>query len=314
MTRVLIAGGTGFIGQHLTLHWLEKDYHITVLGRDKHRIERQFHNKVTALDWNEFSLRQQSILENIDYVINLCGKNLADKRWNNQIKQQLLDSRIKPTNILSQAITQMQSRKPTLLNASGIGIYGLQPDCDGLVFTENNLTSAQSTSFIVQLAKQWEAATYSARTSGGRVIILRFGVVLGPGGVLKKLLPSYKIGLGGKIGGGRQPFSWISLYDLIRIFDFIIANKHISGAINCISSTVPNQAQFAKTLADTLHRPHIIRTPAAMIRMLFGQMGNELLLHGQNALPAVLQSEQFNFEHNLKQSCQWAYQQMDIYS
>jgi uncharacterized protein (TIGR01777 family) len=286
---ILVAGGTGFIGQAFIKHRLELGDKIIVLGRNQQKIEKIFTDKVQSLIWSELNA---DCLANCDLVLNLAGANIADKRWSSHRKQAILSSRIDATSTLAQLCATLKADAPRLFNASAIGIYGLQQTAEQLppAFTETTpINRDHYPDFLSGVAQQWEQATQAAKDATVSVINLRFAVVLdASGGMLKKLLPFYKLGLGQIIGSGKQAFSWISLADVIQSLDFLIEHPEITGPINIVAPQAATQQAFAKILAKALHRPCFLRMPASLAKLLFGQMGEELLLNGQNVYPKNL--------------------------
>jgi len=300
VAEILAAGGTGFIGQALVKHFLAEGFTITVLGRDAAKIKRCFGETVRALTWQEIKKAKPEDLLRYDCVINLCGANIGEKRWSDARKQQLIDSRIEPTTTLAGLLRPLGSRAPRLLTASAIGIYGLQREQDsGLprALAENTSLEKSPEAFSAKLCQQWEACSHEVITHGVKVAFLRFAVVLDKnGGALAKLYWPYYFGFGGKIGSGRQPFSWITLNDLVRAVDFIIKHPEQNGVFNLASVQAVAQEEFAKALARHMHRPCIAHLPGWMVHQLFGQMGDELLLNGQHVVPMRLRQLGFTFD------------------
>jgi uncharacterized protein len=297
--NILIAGGTGFIGHALVQHWLNQ-HELTVLGRDIVKIQQLYPKKVKAIDWDTLKKLGPDALANFQVIINLTGANIGEYRWSEQRKQLILNSRIQSTQLLAQLCAKLKQQSPALFNVSAIGVYGLQdnaetglpPALDETIKIDYNA----SPDFLAQVARQWELATQPAKEQGVRVVNTRFGVVLGKaGGVLKKLSLPFHFFIGGKIATGRQPFSWIALDDLIRIFDYLIEHQEISGVINCVAPKAVTQAAFAEAMGKVLQRPCWLTTPAWLIKLVFGQMGEELLLRGQHVIPGRLNELNFPF-------------------
>lgn len=309
---ILIAGGTGFIGQALT-HYLASNQHtVIVLSRDPRKVQQIFGSKIESISWEHIELEY---IKKFDAIINLAGANIADQRWTEARQREILDSRIGPTELLSDYCTQLAATAPTLINASAVGIYDFIPPTgfQKKFYDEDSpINYNQFPHFLAKVARAWEKATWPARDAGVRVVNTRFGVVLGPqGGVLKKLLPMFRLGLGARIGSGQQPFPWVSLPEVVQAIDFSLKTPAIHGPVNIVSPEVISQAQFADTLAKVLHRPRLLTLPAFAIKCLFGQMGVELLLEGVAVKPSRLLAQNFQFKHIHLAS---ALKQMDLTS
>lgn len=309
--KILVAGGTGFVGQYLVRRYLQQGHTITVVGRSQAKIRQRFANEVEALDWN--TLRQQglSLLPQHDLIINLAGASIADDNWSKARQEEIINSRITPTEMLAKLCAQLKEHSPPLFNASAIGYYGLQKQQAKdlpVALREDAKPIQNELNFASRVVQRWEQATQVAQKAGVRVVLMRFGVVLGPnGGALAKLNLPFKLGLGGKIGSGKQPFSWISLQDLCRAIDFILPQQDISGPVNFVAPEAVSQAQFAKTFAKALTRPAIFPTPGFVLRWLYGQMAQELLLDGQNVYPGILKERGFIFNSpTLKKGLKYA--------
>lgn len=297
--RRIIAGGTGFIGQTLVKRWLNAGHEVSVIGRDKVKTTTLFKQHVQALDWQELTSEH---LRHAEIIVNLTGAGIADKRWTLQYKQEILQSRITATQKLATLCAELATDAPMLFSASAIGVYGLQEQlANGLppAYTEDTpINFSTAPDFLAQVARAWENALLPAQQAQVPVTILRFAVVLDKrGGALAKMLPAFKLGLGGKLGDGKQPFSWISLYDLCEAIDFLLQQK-ITGVVNLVAPECVTQTAFAKTLASTLHRPCIIQTPAWLLKLLLGaEFAENLLLRGQHVKPEKLSAFNFTFTH-----------------
>lgn len=297
----LIAGGTGLIGQHLTQHWINQGINVTILGRDKQKISHCFGTSVNILDWDEFCRLPEHQLRTFTSITNLCGANIGEHRWTKQRKQQIIESRIETTETIVNRLIPLAEQAPILFNASAIGVYGLQktaphhlpPAYD----EQTNIDFNSYPDFLAEVARLWEKATFPAKAHGVHVNNMRFGVVLTPrGGALERLALPIKLGLGGKIGSGYQPFSWIHIEDLLRIFDYLHMEKQLRGAINCVAPDCVTQKQLVNSIAKQLHRPALFPMPSFVVKLLFGEMGEELLLRGQHVYPKRLLEHDFEFK------------------
>jgi hypothetical protein len=296
MMHRIIAGGTGFIGRYLVQQWLAQDIPVTVISRSKDTVQKVFGDKVMPLTWQELSSQPASLIRAADIIVNLCGANIGTHRWSATRKQEIIDSRLEPTRLLTELCTVLGDKAPPLLNASAIGIYGLPTDFNQQ-FDENSVINFEAfPDFVSAVTRPWETTTIIAKAHGVHVVNLRFGVVLGPnGGVLKQLSLPFKLGLGGKIGSGQQPFSWIHIHDLANIIEFLLKNLEVCGPVNIVAPEWVTQEKFAKTLAKVLHRPCVMTTPAALLHLIYGQMADELLLSGQIVKPTKLINAGYQF-------------------
>lgn len=285
--NILICGGRGFIGSHLSRFLINQGHDVTVLTRDKKLAATQ---SLTHWDGHVIPKTLKT-----DVIINLCGLNISEKRWSQRIKATLLSSRIKPTEGIVQFIKNYSDeKKPRLINASAIGFY---PS------SESNQTEAQFASVVTApfsqaLVKSWENAARKAEAHGASVTCVRFGVVLGrDGGMLKKVLPSYRMGLGAILGAPDAYLSWVHIEDLCRALDFIMQLETLDSAYNITSPNPCTQAAFAKALAHICHRPLWLKLPEVLIKLLFGEMGEELLLANQKISPDHLIKNGFEFNY-----------------
>jgi uncharacterized protein len=293
--HILIAGASGFIGSRL-VEQLDSSHQLTLISRHPQRIKQRF-SEHTVIDWDQLNSRAQELFPQFDAIINLCGENIGAQRWTTKRKQILTDSRIKPTHTLMQ-LCQQTNTQPITIHANGIGIYGASEHDQSQPFTEEQTLNPDSNDFLTTLARSWEDTAYRMATAEQRVITLRLAVVCDTsGGIIKKLSLPFKLGLGGKIGHGKQPFPWISLTDAVRAIEYILENDQIRGPVNLIAPNTITQSTMAKILGKTLHRPTVLPMPACMVRLLFGEMGEHLLLSGQIAWPEKLINNGFTFQH-----------------
>lgn len=299
--RIIIAGGSGFIGQALVSHFVEKGHELIIIGRDKNRIKSIFANQLETIDWEDFDQSGKDIILGSDLIINLAGANIAEKRWTPKRKAEIIESRVLTTQKLVNYCMKLENHSPPLFNASAVGIYGLQKPISGKLpkslSEDDPIDFDHANDFVSQIVKAWEKATHPAIKSNVRVVNMRFSPVLAKKGLLAKLKPSYLLGLGGPIGSGEQPFPWIALADLINAIDFLISKPQIRGPVNFVSPECISQQEFARAFAHALHRPSIIKTPAFLVKGIFGEMAEELLLNGQCAYPKVLLENGFTFKY-----------------
>lgn len=295
--NILVAGGTGFVGRYLINALLADNHAITVLGRDKVKIKDTFNDLVNALQWEE--VKQHDASE-FDVIINLTGQNIGERRWSKSVKKAIKDSRVVATQFLAEWCAKAK-KPPHIYNASAIGIYGLQPINASMSL---RLTEAADTKtdhkkdFLSEVGRAWEEALTPAITAGAPVTIMRFAPVLKRGeGVLKKLEPVFNARLGGRLGSGRQAFSWVYIDDLVRAIQFLLNHPQITGPVNISAPECVMQKTFAKTLAKVMHRQALLWTPGWVLQLVFGRMAKELLLSGQNMYPARLLENGFDFAY-----------------
>jgi uncharacterized protein (TIGR01777 family) len=282
---IAIGGSSGLIGSALTAA-------LRAAGHRVLRIVRRATASDDELRWDpEAGEFDASELTGVGAVVNLCGINVGQRRWSGAFKQNLRDSRITPTDVLSAAVAD--ARVPVLVNASAVGYYGNSED---RVVDE---TDSAGTGFLAQLCRDWEAATAPAQQAGARVVLARTGLVLAPsGGALGRLRPLFSAGLGARLGNGRQYLSWISLEDEIRALRFAIAARTLSGPINISGPAPITNAEFTAALGRAVHRPTPLVMPGFAVRAALGEFAEEGLLCGQRVIPAALERAGFRFHHN----------------
>lgn len=282
---IAIAGSSGLIGSAL----------VTALRAADHRVRRIVRKAPTHADdvfWNpatgEFD---PATLSDVDAVVNLCGVGVADKRWSGAFKQSLRDSRIAPTEVLAQAVAA--AGVPVLVNASAVGFYG---DTRNRVVDES---AHRGDGFLARLCEDWEAATGAAAAAGARVVLLRTGLVLSPsGGLLARLRPLFALGLGARLGNGRQYMPWISLEDVVRAVLFAMRHDDVAGPLNLTGPAPVTNAEFTAAVGRAVHRPTPLAVPGIALRTILGEFAEEGLLGGQRAIPAALERAGFAFHHN----------------
>jgi uncharacterized protein (TIGR01777 family) len=298
--KLLIAGGTGFIGQYLVKKWAEAN-EVTIITRREQAATALFGDAVRIITWDQLDACDDAFFRQFTAIVNLCGEGIAKGRWTEKRKQRLLDSRIVPTQKLAQRCIALGEHSPCLINASGIGIYGTQRTiADGLplAFDESSPVSLDQQQFLPHLACQWEQATQAAIDVGVRVICLRLAMVLGQGGALAQLALPVKFGVGAILGSGHQPVSWVSVADVSRAIEFCIKHSKIQGAVNCVSPGTVMQKTLMKAIGAVLRRPIIFTLPKVLLHAIFGQqMAQELMLNGQHVKSKKLQQAGFSFKH-----------------
>jgi uncharacterized protein len=284
--RVLISGASGLLGHALTRALKTAGHHPIALVRRAPQTDE--------IQWHPSAPLDPGKLAGCDAVVHLAGKNIAG-RWTKEFKRGVLESRALGTRTLATATAESyrQSGHPRVfVSASGVGYYGNRSD---ELLTEESSAGA---GFLAEVCKQWEAATTPANDAGVRVVNLRIGVVLARnGGALKPMLPPFRLGLGGRVGSGKQFWSWIALDDVIGAMLFALENDNLRGPVNTVAPTAVRNEEFVHALGKALHRPTIFPLPEWFIRTVLGEMGEELLLTSARATPAKLKAAGYPFAY-----------------
>jgi uncharacterized protein (TIGR01777 family) len=281
---IAVTGASGFIGNAL----------LASFAADGHRVLRLVRRPSATPDevaWDPAGGQIDAAkLEGIDAVVHLAGESIASGRWNAERKQQIRQSRLKGTSLLAGALARLSARPPVLVSGSAMGIYGDRGD---EILVES---SSSGTGFLAEVGQAWEAAADSARDAGIRVVHPRFGMVLHPsGGALERMLPPFRLGLGGHLGNGRQWMSWVSRDDAVAIIRTAIDRDALSGPVNATSPNPVRNSDFTRMLGAALHRPAIATVPAFALELMFGELAREALLASQRMVPARLQEIGFEF-------------------
>ncbi|PVZ85620.1 TIGR01777 family protein [Serratia sp. S1B] len=283
--KILITGATGLIGSHLTRQLLPLSHQLTLLTRNVNKAREKFGDSVSY--WS--SLDEQRSLDGFDAVINLAGEPIADKRWSQAQKERLCRSRWELTERLAGLIKASALPPTVLISGSAVGYYGDQGQS---VVPEDE---PPQPGFTHQLCQRWEALALQAQSSHTRVCLLRTGIVLAPkGGALAKMIPLFRLGLGGPIGNGRQYMPWIHIDDMVNAIIYLLDHPSLSGPFNMVAPYPVHNEQFSAILGNVLDRPAFLRAPAFAIRLLMGE-ASVLVLEGQRAIPRRLEAAGFNF-------------------
>jgi uncharacterized protein (TIGR01777 family) len=284
--KVVIAGGSGFLGGPIVQRLLARGDDVAVLTRSPSHVRAG-----RALQWDARSQGSWSDeAASADVVINLAGENIGEGRWTEKRKKRMVASRLDATAAVVEALQRDPSRARTLISASAVGFYGNRGD---ELLDEN---APRGTGFLAELVERWEAAARQAE-SLSRLVILRFGVVLAAdGGALKKMMLPFKLGAGGPVGNGKQWMSWLGRDDAVRIVEWAIDHTSARGTYNATSPQPVTNREFARALGRALHRPAVMPAPAFALRLAFGEMAEEVLLAGQRVVPVRASAEGFAFE------------------
>lgn len=298
--RIAISGATGLVGRQLCSL-------LGVAGHQVVRLVRSLDDVSAAADesppklpaiapWHDDQQLRQ--LDGVDSVIHLAGYPIAEKRWTSRVKRMIRDSRVQKTRQLCESLARLDNPPKTLLCASATGIYGDQGDR----WVDESAPPGEG--FLAEVAEAWEAACQPARQASIRVVHLRFGIVLSPrGGALAKMLTPAKLGLAGRLGSGRQWWSWIGIDDAIRAIYHTLATPSLSGPVNIVSPQSLTNADFTNTLGRVLHRPTILPAPALGLRLLLGEMAGPLLLASTRVRPTQLIDSGFQFNQGELHDC-----------
>lgn len=280
--KVLVSGSSGLIGSALVTA-------LSAAGNNVNRLVRANPTAPDQLSWNPTEPLAPESVSGFDAVIHLAGESIA-ARWTEAKKRRIIDSRVPATQRLAETLAKASQPPGVFICASAIGYYGDRGD---EILSED---SPSGEGFAAELCRQWEAAAQSVTNAGIRHVQIRAGIVLSAsGGALAKMLPPFRMGLGGNVGNGRQWMSWIDLRDVVGAIQHLLTAESIRGPVNMVSpNPVPN-AEFTKTLASALHRPAIFPMPAFAARLAFGQMADELLLASQRVEPSKLVSNGYKF-------------------
>jgi uncharacterized protein (TIGR01777 family) len=281
--RIAVSGATGLVGSDLVLSLKTRGHQVTRIVRAGKADD--------DVVWDPPSGQMDGAnLNGLDAVIHLAGENIAGRRWSAEQKARIRDSRVQGTSLLSDTLAKLPQRPRTLISASAIGFYGDRGD--------EELTEASSagTGFLAEVCQEWEDATAAAEKAGIRVVHLRFGVILSAkGGALAKMLTPFRMGVGGRIGSGRQWMSWIAIDDAAGAIIHALTTETLRGPVNGVAPGAVTNQEFTKTVGKVLSRPTIFPMPGFAARLAFGEMADELLLAGMRVLPKALTHSGYHF-------------------
>jgi uncharacterized protein (TIGR01777 family) len=284
---IAITGSSGLVGRALIKSLQTESHSVRPVVR------RSTSDNANEIRWDPADgVIDAAAFDDVDAVIHLAGENLAAHRWTHAVKQEIRDSRVRGTRLLCETLAGLASKPSVLVSASAVGYYGDRGD---ELLDES---SPPGRGFLADVCQEWETATHVARDADIRVVNLRIGVVLTrKGGALKRLLMPFKLGIGGRLGTGRQYFSWITLDDLVRAIQFALIASALNGPVNAVAPQPVTNREFTKTLGRVLGRPTIFPLPAFAVRLAFGQMADEALLASARVEPNALEAAQFEFAH-----------------
>lgn len=282
--KLLITGATGLIGTAIINDLHQENHEITVLTRNKKHVKQSF---LTVYE-DVGEIPNNSVF---DFIINLAGAPIS-KRWSEDYKKKLITSRTNITKSLYGLVKRLEQKPKMLISASAIGYYGSQGD------RSINEDSSPNNEFTHKLCSLWEQEALQLKELGLNVAIIRLGVVLGAnGGILKETVPVFKMCLGGAIGAGTQYMSWVHILDVVRAIKFLLVKHDKNGIYNLTAPVPVTNIAWTKALAKALNRPALLPLPSIIVKFIFGEMGDVLLLHGQKVLPEKLLSAGFEFKY-----------------
>ena len=293
--RIVIAGGSGFVGRRVTARWVDGGHEVTVLSRNPARTTGKLQAGAAVRRWDPANVDDDLVttLRGADAVVNLAGVPIGGRPWTPGHKRVIRQSRLAATGAIIEAIGRLPSadRPKVLVNASGIDIYGDRPDGE---LTED---SSPGDSFLAEVVVAWEAAARAAESLGVRVVLARTALIVAPEALAWRLiLLPFRLFVGGRLGSGRQRFTWIHVDDAVGLYDLAIRNGSIVGPVNMVAPEVPAQRDLARAIGRAMRRPAIFPVPAFVLRlMLWGQA--DIVLHGRVAVPAKALAAGYKFHH-----------------
>jgi uncharacterized protein (TIGR01777 family) len=297
METVLLSGGTGMIGKRLTEALIERGYHIIILTRQVHNKQKTKNDKLSYAEWDiEKRAIDKSAIANADYVIHLAGANFADKRWNEKVKKEILNSRVDSAKLIIESLKAIPNNVKTVISASGISWYGTDHKSGAKTFAE---TDPPAHDFMAEVCKQWEAAIEPASFLGKRLIKFRIGPVLSTdGGAYAEFKNPVRFGLAGIIGSGKQVISWIHIDDLVRAILFAMENEKMEGVYNAVAPNPSSNKELVIKIAEKNRgRAFIaVHAPSFALKIIFGEMITEIL-KSTTVSSAKLQQAGFIFQY-----------------
>jgi uncharacterized protein (TIGR01777 family) len=293
MARIIVTGGTGFIGKALCFRLLEENYEVVALSRSKAKGEKIFGAEVKVVEWDGRSSEGW-----LDYargayaVVNLAGENIGSGRWTQKRKHSILQSRLDAGQAVVEAVKSVDRKPEVIIQASAVGYYGLHED----EIIDESFSAGEG--FLADVAKKWEHSTQEIETQDVRRVIIRSGVVLGrEGGAFLRLVKPFRLFVGGRLGSGKQWFSWIHLEDEIKAILFLLERNDLQGAFNLTTPDQMKQKDFARLLGRTMKRPSWLPVPGFMLRLYLGKMAEETILSGQRVKPGRLLEAGYRFTY-----------------
>jgi uncharacterized protein (TIGR01777 family) len=296
--KILITGASGLIGKALQESFAAKGYEMLLATRSEPKTALQ-------IQWDaDTGFREEDLerLEGLDAVIHLAGEGIAGLRWTDEKKKAIRDSRVFGTRSIIETFDKLKNKPKTFISGSAIGFYGDRGD------DEMTEASPAGKTFLAEVCKEWEAESRRAEDLGIRTVLLRTGIVLSKdGGALATMLTPFKLGVGGVIGDGKQWMSWISLDDVVGIVNYVLEHENVRGAVNNTAPNPVTNEEFTKALGSVLYRPTFLPLPEFAVHMVFGEMGDALLLDSTRVIPKRMKDAGYEFKYpELKAALQHA--------
>lgn len=291
--RIIITGATGFTGKVLSNHLVEAGYEVIALSRRAKKASEIFGQGITVAEWDGKTAKGWAAQADGAYaIINLAGENIGADRWTREKKQSILESRLNAGKAVVEAVKLAKEKPKVMIQASAVGYYDSHSE---EILDES---SPPGKGFLPDVAQRWEASTEEVESSGVRRIIIRTGIVLGKeGGAFPRLLLPFRLFAGGPLGSGNQWFSWIHLLDEVKAIRFLMEKEGLQGVFNLTAPEHLRQKDFCKILGKVLKRPCWLKVPGFMLRLLMGEMADELLLSGQRVIPKRLLQAEYRFQY-----------------
>lgn len=289
--KIVIAGGSGFVGKAFAARLLEAGHTVSILSRNPSTAKQSLSNQILVEPWDAKSVGAWvRVIDGADAVVNLAGESIGGKRWTRRQKELIMSSRIDSTRAIVEAIRQARRRPGVLVNQSAVGYYGNVP------FVPVEEDHPPGNDFLSYVATHWEAEAHNAKELGVRVVIPRTGIVLSlHGGALPRMVLPFKLYLGGPLGSGDQWFPWIHLDDEVGALLFVIENEKLEGAVNFAAPGSVTMKQFCAALGKAMHRPSWAPVPGIVLKVILGEMAGPLLLSGQRVIPRKLLEAGYKF-------------------
>ncbi|WP_261378358.1 TIGR01777 family oxidoreductase [Paenibacillus agilis] len=286
---MLLSGGTGLIGRELAEKWLHEGHEVIILTRSVPAVDHSSRTrKPIYLTWSQLA-QASAVADDVDVVVNLAGETIS-QRWNDKAKERIRKSRLEPTQQIADWAARRNRTLPLLISASGSSVYG---SSDGERFDEQSPPTGQD--FLSDVVRQWEAA--ADQVPAQRTVKLRIAPVLSSeGGAFQKILLPYRLGVGGRIGKGQQPFSWIHIDDIVRLIDYIVHEDAISDVVNASAPESVTNDEFGRTISRVYHKPHWLPVPTTVLKLMLGEM-SILVLEGQHVFPTKALKHGFKFRY-----------------